>query len=174
MLALQKILLKTIAINVLIVIILFVAVSMIKSDIQGRADQIAQLNQQRAINSQAAELVVALQNESQKAAQYSTALNQVLLGKDQLLNFPADAEKMAQQNNINSQVTFGGENPVNGMAESTDITMTLGGKANLDNFLQFLKILENSRYSLKLDSIDFNQGGQIMRANLTGQVYSFQ
>ena len=171
----KKSLLKLILVNLAILAGFAIVILAVQFDLQKRAVNIIGIKEDLLNKKAALSDLSTLLAEEGKANDYSNQLGAYLISKDDLfLNFPKDVSSLAQQNGLNAQVSFKDETPPTATEpRKTNITLSLTGSIKTGNFMSFLVSLENSRYFVRLDSVDFNQLGDNMNANFSGEVYSF-
>jgi len=88
-----------------------------------------------------------------------------------LLGFSRDVGIIAKQNKLNLNTALGQQISQNGDGlRQTDFTSTAQGA--FDNFINFLKTLENSRYFIKLNTLDFNGQNGDFKMLMKGQIFS--
>ncbi len=161
-------------ISLAVIIVFGGAVLFLKSDIENRAKKIKNLKDTIVFNLNSAETMVVLQEGLDESKRYLPELQKYLIKKDQLLNLPKDISQSGRQNNLTSGLTFGEEISINGKeVRKTNFSLSLEGKAGMNDLINFLQTLENSNYFIKLSNIDYNQDGQSLRAFMSGQVSSF-
>lgn len=166
---------KKFSIDLIIFLVLIGGIFFVQADIQKRADKISAMKQEIGQKAESFKLLSNLSAQESMAKEYSLQMDAYLIGKDGLfLNFSKDISLLAQQNGINSQLAFKEEIPPTDMeARKTSFALSLSGQANLDNFNNFLVLVENSRYFIRLEGIDFNQSGNNLSASLSGKAFSF-
>ena len=76
---------------------------------------------------------------------------------------------MAVQNKINLASNFSGEN-VKSSGELKWIGLTATAEGNFNDLINFLKAIESSRYSVKLDNVDFGEKDGKFKMLLNGKV----
>ncbi len=156
-----------------------VIIVILSSDIGSRTADFVNAQKQLDTASAAIGSLAYLQVDAETAKKYLPQIASYLISKDQLLSFPKDINSIAQQNNMNFAVTFGNEIPITATSpRSTEITLSSQSQATMDNFINFMKLLENSPYFVKFNSIDISQdtnqqGANQLKAGLTGSVFSF-
>jgi len=166
---------KSLSIDLAIVAVVIIGIFFVRADIRRRVDKISELSQEINKKSVSFGKLSDLSAQKNKATKYLEQMSVFLMNKDQFfLNFSKDVSIMAQQNGITSQVTFKEEIPPTNMEpRKTSILLVLSGPVKPDNFKNFLALLENSKYFIKFESIDFNQSGNNINVNLSGKAFSF-
>lgn len=142
------------------------------SDIGKQTNQIKQLQENLSYYIEMTESLALLRQDSEKAKHYITELESVLPTRDQLVAFPGDLSIIAEQNKVDISSSLGQESFANDN-ELGKIDFTVAGQGEFNNFLNFLKLLKNSRYFIKFKTLDFSRQDENFKALLTGQVFSF-
>ena len=156
------------------IIIFIVIVFVLKSDIQSRGEKLISVKAQIDINTMAIGSLAALQVDAEKAKNYSSQIAGYLISEDQLINFSRDMGAIGQQNSMNFNVSYGAQTPItNTTPRGTAVNLTSVSKAKMENFNNFLSLIENSYYFVKLNTLDINQDAGQLNVNLSGQVFSF-
>ena len=106
---------------------------------------------------------------------YILGIENILPSRDELVNFSRDLSAAAGQNSVSFTSKFSGENLI-GKISADDlkwigVDFTLGG--GFDNIVNFLKTVENSRYSIKLNALDLSRRDNDYRGLLNGKVFYF-
>ncbi len=155
-----------------IILILIVSLFFLGSDISSRANQIKQLRENLTLRLQSTESLVSLRQDFKQAQEYSPALNNLLPTRDELVGFIHDLTMIAKQNELDFSSSLGQESPQTdkGLGQ---ISFTITSQGKFDNFVNFLKTLENSRYFIKLNTLDVTRQDDNFKALMTGQVFSF-
>lgn len=168
----RKRLLMIIGIPLGIALILVIILLVLGSDITKRVNQIKQLRGELNSRLRLTESLVLLRKDSEQAQIYTPALENILVNRDQLVILPRDLSNLGKENNIGLSASLGQERPqaADGL-RSVDVSMNAQG--DFDDLINFLKALENSRYSIKLTRLDFTRQEAIFKALLDGQVFSF-
>ena len=155
-----------------IILILAVALFLVGLDINKK---IAQINELRInINSRflTTENLSVSRFDMAKFQPYISSLDLFSPNKDQLINLSREFNTIAFQNKVNFSSSFTGESPVS----KTDLNwiglnMNIGG--NFNDIINFMKAVENSRYSIKLNSLDIRQKDNQFKSQLNGKVFYF-
>jgi hypothetical protein len=142
-------------------------------DIKANAEKIREAQQELLFRSKISERVAFLKNQAEQAKFYSADLDNILVSRDQLANLPRDVVAMAGQNSINANSSFSGETPASAEGlGSVGLTMTAAG--SLEGIINFLKLFNESRYSVKLNFLDFVSQKEEFKALFNGQIFFFQ
>lgn len=168
----KKRLLIIIGIPLGICLILIAALIFLGLDIAKQADQIKQLSRNLNYNIKMIESMALLRQDSEKAKYYLPELESILPTRDQLVVFPGDVNIIARQNKFDANTSLGRES--SGAAnELGKIDFIISGQGEFNNVLNFLKLLKNSRYFIKINTIDLGRQNNDFKTLLTGQVFSF-
>ena len=137
----------TMIIGVMLAVILIIGVCLwlIAKDIKGNAERAENLRKELSSRFKITESSALLRRQSEQARAYLTALDSIVINRDRLVNFSHDINSMAKQNRLDLSSSFSGE------SYSTDkkfgkIGLSITAAGPLNNFIQFLKNVENSRY----------------------------
>jgi len=167
----KKRLLITIGIPLAVCLILVLALFFIGSNITKQAAQIEKLKGDLFNRQQLTQSLASLKQGSEQVQPYLTELENILPSQDQLLGFSRDIGIIAKQNKLNLNTTVGQEISESGDGlRQTDFTST--GQGTFDNFINFLKGLENSRYFIKLNTFDLTGQDGDFKMSMKGQVFS--
>lgn len=153
-------------------ILLLASFFFIGGDIAVRAERIKQLRGEISFRSQANQSLASLRRDAQKASDYVFILDNILLSRDQLLDFPRRTEAVALQNNVSFSFGFGGETPKDG-ADFGTINFSASSAGSFDNLLNFLKYIENSGYFVKIESFDLQRKESNFQGSFSGKIFSF-
>jgi hypothetical protein len=166
--------LKEAIISASLVIVLIIVVFVLKSDVENRAGKLVSLRNQINASSMAIGSLAVLQADAEKAKNYIPQISGYLISEDKLISFSKDMDSIGLQNSLSVNVVYGQQvKPTDITPRSTAITLSSISKATLGNFINFLSLIENSYYFVRINTIDINQDAGQMNANLTGQVFSF-
>lgn len=155
-----------------IVLIFSVALIFLGSDIKGNTERVKNARRELLSQSEATESLALLRRQAEQSRFYSVALESILINRDRLVNFSRDVGAMAKQNQIDLNSSFSGESvSAEGLGK---IGLTMSATGPFDGFVQFLKILGNSNYQIKISSIDFTGQGDKFRAQFSGNAFFFE
>jgi len=167
----KKRLLITIGIPLAICLILALALFFIGSNITNQTAQIEKLKGDLFNRQQLAQSLANLKQGTEQVQPYIAELENILPSQDQLLGFSRDIGIIAKQNKLNLNTTLGQQISQNGDGlRQTDFTSTAQG--TFDNFINFLKSLENGRYFIKLNTLDLTGQDGDFKMLMNGQVFS--
>ncbi len=160
-----------IGIPLAICLILIVSLVFLGSNITQKTNQIKKQRGELLFRLQSTESLASLSKDFEKAQNYSIQLETILPNRDKLVTFPRNISVIANQSQIDLNSTLGKESSENqdGLGQ-TDFTMS--GQGDFDNFINFLKSIENGLYLLKFKGIDLTRQGESFKILLTGQVFS--
>ena len=157
---------STAAIAVLVILLLLLG-----SDISKRASAIRNERQGSAFRLQAVESLVLLRSGAGQAEKQKIILEDSLPDKDQLVGFSKQLESIAKNHQLGFGFSFESETAGSETAPGTNnFTMTLGGA--YQNFLRFLKAVEDSKYFVAFDFFDINLKDKEYQIIIKGRVFS--
>ena len=141
-------------------------------DIKKRIKQVSELRGEINFQTRAIQNLALLRQDKTEADIYSAELSGVLINRDQLVNFSKDLSIMANQNKIDLGLTIGVETQKTENSPGKT-AFTLSVKGSFDDLINFLRTLENSKYFINLNSIDFTRQEDKFKALINGEVFSF-
>ena len=103
---------------------------------------------------------------------YLNTLDKILSNRDQLIKFSGDVNALASKNEISIISSFSSESRNSDSLASIGLNMTAEGLH--DNFVNYLKALENSRYSVKFNVVDFYNNAGKVKSQMTGKVFYYE
>lgn len=162
-----------IGIGATMILILAVALFLIGLDINKRVRQINELRNN--INSRflTTENLSVLRFDMAKFQPYISLLDLFSPNKDQLINLSREFNTIAFQNKVNLSSSFTGESPVS-KTDLNWIGLNMNINGNFNDIINFMKAVENSRYSIKFNSLDISQKDNQFKSQLNGKVFYFQ
>jgi len=167
----KKRLFITIGIPLAICLILSLVLFFIGLNITSQTAQIEKLKGDLFNRQQLAQSLASLKQGAEQAQPYLTELENILPSQDQLLGFSRDIGIIAGQNKLNLNTTLGQQISQSGDGlRQTDFTSTAQG--SFDNFINFLKSLENGRYFIKLNTLDLTSQDGDFNMLIKGQIFS--
>lgn len=140
-------------------------------DISGNVENIEGLRSDLAFNSRITQSLSLLKADLNSVQPYRNTLDRILFNRDQLIKFGNDANALAAQNAISIISEFSSESRNDGGLASIDLNMTTEG--SYGNFIDYLKALENSRYSVKFNVVDFYNNADRIKSQMTGKVFYY-
>lgn len=168
----KKKIILNIGVSLGIALLLGTALFLLNSEIQNKTKQITEAKKELNFRSQISESISLLRNESEQAEPYSDDLENMLITKDKLVNFSSDIKTIGKQNQVNLSFSFGAETPKT-KDEPGKIGLIITADGALDNLIKFLKDLENSEYSVKLNKLDLTKQGAQFKGILNGEISYF-
>lgn len=118
--------------------------------------------------------LASLQGDAETANNYLAQIDRMLITKDQLLTFSTDISFLAQQAGFTGSPKFGEDTaPQTGELHKTNFSLFLEGDKGVGDLGNFLKLVEQSKYYVRFNSIDLVRDGAAMRVTLGGYVVSF-
>ncbi len=163
-----------IIIGVVLGVVLFFSIALIflGSDIKENAERVKNARSELLSQSEATESLALLRSQAEQSRSYSVVLESILINRNKLVNFSRDVGAMAKQNRIDLNSSFSGESvSAEGLGK---IGLAMSATGPFDGFVQFLKILGNSKYPIKINSIHFTAQGDKIRAQLNGNAFFFE
>ena len=141
-------------------------------DISGNVKKIESLRSDLAFNSRITQSLSQLKADLNSTQPYLNTLDKILSNRDQLIKFSGDINALAARNAISVISSFSSESKNGDNLASIDLNMTVEGF--YDNFINYLKALENSRYSVKFNVVDFYNNADRIKAQMTGKVFYYE
>ncbi len=141
-------------------------------DISGNVKKIESLRSDLAFNSRITQSLSQLKADLNSTQPYLNTLDKILSNRDQLIKFSGDVNALAARNAISVISSFSSESKNGDNLASIDLNMTVEGF--YDNFINYLKALENSRYSVKFNVVDFYNNADRIKAQMTGKVFYYE
>lgn len=141
-------------------------------DIAGKTDRIKNLRKEIASYYRANENLAVLRSDLESVQPYLPGIDTFLLNKDQLIGFPRDLKSLASQFQIDAVSNFS----ETGKEEAGDIRwigVKVSADGEMNNLIEFLKALENSRYSVGFNNLDFSKAAKGFKATLNGKIFYF-
>ncbi|MEK7481869.1 MAG: hypothetical protein AAB607_00695 [Patescibacteria group bacterium] len=111
-----------------------------------------------------------LRSDINKIKPYLLELNNFVQTKDQLVNFNKDIKIIANQNQVSVVSNFSDEKE-SAQSGLKEIGVAINANGNLENLINFLKTIEKSNYSVKLNTLDFSQTDKEYKATLNGIMF---
>ncbi|MEK7634484.1 MAG: type 4a pilus biogenesis protein PilO [Patescibacteria group bacterium] len=155
------------------ILILLTALFLIGWDIDKRVWQINGLRNNLNSRFSTTENLSDLRDDMEKFKPYIPLVDSFLPNKDRLINLSREFNIVAFQNKVNFSSSFAGESPVS-KTDLNWIGLNMNIDGNIDDIINFIKAIENSRYSVKLSSLDIGQKDNQFKSQLSGKVFYFQ
>ncbi len=168
----KKQLILTAGLGALIILILGAVLIILRADILKKSGQINEIKKELGFRSTIIKSLSTMRGDINLIKPYVFGLDNILPTKDQLINFSKDLNMMAAQNKINLASNFSGEN-VESSKGLKWIGLTATAEGNSNDLINFLKAIESSRYSVKLDNVDFSEKDGKFKMFLNGKVFYF-
>jgi len=168
----KKQLVLTVGLGVLIILILAALLIILRADILKKIIQISEIKKELDFRSTIIKSLSTMRSDINLVQPYIFGIENILPTKDQLINFSKDLNMMAVQNKINLASNFSGEN-VKSSGELKWIGLTATAEGNFNDLINFLKAIESSRYSVKMDNIDFSEKDGKFKMLFNGKVFYF-
>ncbi len=118
-----------------------------------------------------ADSLASLKEDSQKISGYFTTLENILPKRDRLVLFPKNINAIGAQNNLSTNITLGQGGTV-GDKGFWQTNFKITGNGAIGDFVEFIKILENSQYLVNVESFDFGKENSSFKALIAGRVFS--
>ena len=142
----------------------------LRLDIIDKVNSAENIRKEMNSYSRVAEELNLLRSDIDKIKPYLFELNNAVQTKDQLVNFNKDIKIIANQNQVSVVSNFSDEKESvkSGLKE---IGVSVNANGGLENLINFLKALEKSNYSVKLNTLDFSQSDKEYKAVFNGEVF---
>lgn len=152
-------------------VVLIIVHIFVNFDINDRVSSISVLRGESAAQSRTIESLVRLKDATERAAGYEPALDSLLPDQERLLDLRADVRKVAEEQGIEVNFSFGQQTPPTETVPGfTVFQMTVSGEES--RFVPFLRGIESHEHFISFDSIDLTENGDKFSANLGGRVFS--
>lgn len=155
------------------ILILGAGLYFLRQDIKDNVEKARNARQELLSRSTIGEKISLLKNQAEQAKLYSADLENILISRDQLANFSRDINALAKQNQIDLTSGFSGETGA-GIDNLGSVGLTMTAAGSLENIVNFLKAFNESRYSVKLNFLDFVSQNGKFKALFNGQIFFFQ
>ncbi|MDI6717687.1 MAG: hypothetical protein QMD86_01370 [Patescibacteria group bacterium] len=170
----RKRIINAIIAGVAVICLMIAVVFVLGWDIKNKAEKAQTLRKQLQIQTESYELITILQADKEKSAKYLLRMDNFLINKDELINFPKEMNFLAKGNGFNQSISFGGETvPTGASSRKTGFGISLEGQGGLDSLMKYLNAVEQSRYFVNFSNIDVNLEGVKIKAVMNGEVSSF-
>jgi hypothetical protein len=155
------------------IIISAIALYFLAGDITARASAIAG-NRLKIVN-QYDDLAsyAEIKRDAPEAAQYKTAMDELLPTQEELIQFPQWLETTAGTYNVTTDFSFGAVAPAAASTTPGTAAFSLTVQGKNDDIISFLTYLESraSGFLLSFDSFDFSESDAGVKATVDGQIY---
>ncbi|MEK7657766.1 MAG: hypothetical protein AAB366_01075 [Patescibacteria group bacterium] len=155
-----------------LVLILTATFVFLSFDITKKTEQIKNLRKKIVSYYRANENLAILRSDLESVQSYLPGIDAFLLNRDQLISFPRDIKSLASQFQVDAVSNF----LEAGKGETGDIRwigVKVIAEGEMSNLTEFLKALENSRYSVGFNSLDFSKAAKGFKATLNGKIFYF-
>jgi len=162
-----------VGLNAALAIFLSIILILTAFNINKRINQIENLQKELTFRTNALKSLATLKQDSEKANPYFNMLKQILPIKDDLIKFPKDLSEIAKRNKVDLGFAFGKETLATDQ-EPGWINFNFTLTSTYEDFLNFLKSIEASRYFIELESLDLTREPQTPKfaALISGKVFS--
>ena len=169
----KKQLITIISIGGATAIVLMLVLIYVGFDISQRTERIKESRLILNYSSRTGEKLAFLRLDLTAFEPYAGGLENALPDKEQLINLPRDLKTMAFQNSINITSNFSGEE-FKSSSNFNWLGLTVGADGKFDNLINFLKLLDNSRYSVRFENIDLSSNSGGFKGSFVGKVFYYQ
>ncbi len=159
----------TLAVSALLILLLI----LVGKDMSGRVANIQNQRNQLAIKTTAADSLISLKKDFQKAELYLNALEKILPTQEEISkNFSKYIESTARKNNAQAQFSLG-EAITGGEQKPGFMTFNLKINSTYSNLINFLKTAEAGIYIIEWQSIiaSKNPGSPVYTTPILGHVF---
>ena len=117
--------------------------------------------------------LASLKKDAPRAAAYKQAISQVLVTKDQLLDFPKWLDGIARGRQLSLSFSFSGSESPPQENSPGHIPFSMDVSGELDDLNDFLKDIEykSPKFLVTMDGFDTSGGGSSYRIRTSGRVY---
>lgn len=160
-----------ITVGLALILFLASALVVISFDVNKKIVQINDLRQKINSRSQTMRDLSLLQLDFNKFEPFKSSLEDLLINKDKLIEFPKELSALSSQTNTVFSSSFNGE----GLDDKGlgYFGLAIAGDANLDNFIKFVKYLENGKFILQFDNFDMAGNDNSFKIILNGKIFYF-
>ncbi len=169
----KKQLITIISIGGAVAVVLLLALTYVSFDISQRAERVKESRLALNSNSQTGEKLALLRLDLTAFEPYLVSLENALPDKEQLINLPRDLKTMAFQNSIGITSNFSGEE-FKSSSNFNWLGLTVSADGKFDNLINFLKVIDNSRYSVRFENIDLSSNNGGFKGSFVGKVFYYQ
>lgn len=154
-----------------IILALIVLILFIKADISKRTTEIKLQRQDLTTRLSSLESLTLLKADSKKAEALRAGLESSLPTKDSVISFTKTLENFAKSNGVGFGFAF--ESEVQGTENYPSVnSFTITSSGSFQNFLRFLKAIEQSRYYVNFSYLDISQKAKEYGVIIKGKVFS--
>ncbi|MBI5306272.1 type 4a pilus biogenesis protein PilO [Candidatus Wolfebacteria bacterium] len=160
-----------IAVGLALILFLVSALVVIGFDINKKISQITDLRQKISSRSQIVKNLSLLRFDFNKFEASKNILEGLLINKDKLIEFLKDLSALNSQTNVSFSSSFTGEElDDNGLGH---FNLAMVGDAGFDNFIKFVKYLENGNFFLQFDNLDIAGKDNNFKISLNGKIFYY-
>ena len=158
-------------ISVLIVIVLAIILILLGWDISKHTSNILKMRQDVTSYNQKLESLSSLKAGYEKAKQYMNVLENILPAEEGLLSVDRELSKLALENSLDLGFGFGEE------IKSTEtqlgsITFSMTTRSSLENFINFLAMVEEMRYFIQFGRLEITRQGDTFTGLGQGKIFA--
>jgi len=154
-----------------IILALILLIFFIKADISGRTAEIKSQRQDLTARLYSLESLTLLKADSKKAEALRANLENSLPTKDSVIGFTKTIENFAKSNGMGFGFAF--ESETLGTINSPSANnFTITSSGSFQNFLRFLKAMEQSKYYVNFSYLDLSQKAKEYSVIIKGRVFS--
>lgn len=159
-----------IAVGFALILFLVSALVIIGFDINKKIAQINDLRQKINSRSQITRDLSLLRLDFNKFEPFQARLEDMLISKDKLIEFPKELSALSSQTNSVFSSSFSGEGADGNLGY---FGLAMAGDSNFDNFIKIVKYLENGKFILQFDNFDMAGNDNNFKIFLNGKVFYF-
>lgn len=152
----------------LISLVIFVLI-FVSFDINKKVSRISDLKESLNARSQLVKNLSILRSDYNQIQSVIGDVKNLLISKDQLINFSSDLNALASQTKTSSHFSFVGENSKIDELSWVGLNMTIGG--GFDNLIQFFKLFENEKYFAQFDNLDMTGEPDNFNITMNGRIF---
>lgn len=167
----KKRLIINLAITITIILTLLLITWYLAFDTNKRISAIQEARGEQRFRSEAIQALASLKKDFQQAQIEKLSLSTGLPIQDRLIDLPKDINNFAKQNSVNVEFSFGQEKAGDEINPGY-ITFTITASAPFDNWLNFIKMIENSHYFISFDSFNLVKDDKIFKSVINGKAFS--
>lgn len=139
-----------------IILGLLTFIMVLNSDLNKRLSRLNDYKAELQSREAAIGLLTQLKSDAERAEPFFSVLKNSLPSRDDLVLFPRELERFAKQYEVDFGFSFG-EEAVGSASSPSAVKFTIVLEGQYDNLLAFLKAVEQSRYYIRLSSIDISR-----------------
>lgn len=141
-------------------------------EITKKTETIKEINSETARRIYAANALSSMRREFEAIAPVRAEIENILPKRDTLLGLRSDLEAIGKNHRVNVGVLINGETPrTETNLGHTEFTLALEGSGA--DIAAFIGEIEQGKYFIKITSFDMTTQGNLTKASVSGQVFSF-